>query len=258
MKTIKYFACILLFILTSRISAQEIIISKESLFLSLDSTSFYSEDSLIIYNTGNFTLTVDTIFSTNASGFLLDIVLKDTIIQSAVTWRNNFYNPFELASGDSAYLLFKYPLWVPEISKISEIWADTIIILNNSINNPFLSIPTTIDFPIDVDDELSVFPGDYYLFQNYPNPFNPSTKIKFQIPSITLLQSQSDNLVTLKVYDVLGNEIATLVNEEKQPGIYEVEFSLNSDGGRNLSSGIYFYQLKSGNFVETKKMLLLK
>jgi hypothetical protein len=98
---------------------------------------------------------------------------------------------------------------------------------------------------------------EYELFQNYPNPFNPSTKIKYQIPD----QVRNDNrLVTLKVYDVLGNEIATLVNEEKQPGTYEVEFNITSHSGevRNLSSGIYFYQLKAGNYIETKKMLLLK
>jgi photosystem II stability/assembly factor-like uncharacterized protein len=105
----------------------------------------------------------------------------------------------------------------------------------------------------------------FHLSQNFPNPFNPTTIIKYTIPSVTLRQAQSDNWVTLKVYDVLGNEIATLVNEEKQPGNYEVEFNPVS-GIRNLASGIYFYQLKVGNpesnsgqvFVETKKMLLLK
>ena len=85
----------------------------------------------------------------------------------------------------------------------------------------------------------------YELSQNYPNPFNPDTKINYQILKFSH--------VTLKVYDVLGNDIATLVNEEKPAGIFEVEF--NAAG---LSSGIYFYQLKAGSFVETKKMLLLK
>jgi hypothetical protein len=93
----------------------------------------------------------------------------------------------------------------------------------------------------------------FSLSQNFPNPFNPSTKIKFTIPQVTLRQAQSDNWVTLKVYDVLGNEIATLVNEEKQPGMYEVEFN-----GTGFPSGIYFYQLKAGNYIETKKMVLIK
>jgi hypothetical protein len=93
----------------------------------------------------------------------------------------------------------------------------------------------------------------FYLSQNYPNPFNPVTKIKYTIPSVTLRQAQSDILVTLKVYDILGREVATLVNEEKPAGEYEVEFN-----AANLPSGIYFYQINAGNFVETKKMVLLK
>jgi photosystem II stability/assembly factor-like uncharacterized protein len=89
----------------------------------------------------------------------------------------------------------------------------------------------------------------FSLSQNYPNPFNPSTVISYQLPV--------SGMVMLKVYDILGNEIATLVNEEKQPGIYEVEFDASS-GIRDLVSGIYFYQLKAGNYTETKKMVLIK
>ncbi|MCW9095329.1 MAG: T9SS type A sorting domain-containing protein [Ignavibacteriaceae bacterium] len=83
------------------------------------------------------------------------------------------------------------------------------------------------------------------LFQNYPNPFNPSTIINYSIPKLSF--------VTLKVYDVLGSEVATLVEEEKFEGNYYLQFS-----GAGLPSGIYFYQLKAGSFVETKNMLLLK
>ena len=85
----------------------------------------------------------------------------------------------------------------------------------------------------------------FVLSQNYPNPFNPITKINFQFPEVSF--------VTLKVYDVLGNEIETLVKEEIRAGSYEIEFNAS-----NLSSGIYFYKLRAGDFVETKKMLLLK
>jgi hypothetical protein len=85
----------------------------------------------------------------------------------------------------------------------------------------------------------------FYLSQNYPNPFNPSTTITYQIPELSF--------VTLKVYDVLGNEIATLVNEEKPAGRYEVEFD-----GTGLPSGIYFYRLQANDFVNTNKMILLK
>jgi photosystem II stability/assembly factor-like uncharacterized protein len=116
----------------------------------------------------------------------------------------------------------------------------------------------------------SELPVDFKLEQNYPNPFNPMTKIKFTIPSVTLRQAQSDILVTLKVYDVLGNEVATLVNEELPSGEYEVEFNISNlsggisvkggslPAGRHGASGVYFYQLKTEGYLETKKMLLIK
>ncbi|MBK6771859.1 MAG: T9SS type A sorting domain-containing protein [Ignavibacteria bacterium] len=88
-------------------------------------------------------------------------------------------------------------------------------------------------------------PGNYKLYQNYPNPFNPSTKIKYDI--------KIDGLVTLKVYNILGMEVASLVNEVKQAGRYEAEFN-----GSNLGSGVYYYRLQAGDFSETKRMLLLK
>jgi hypothetical protein len=89
----------------------------------------------------------------------------------------------------------------------------------------------------------------YKLHQNYPNPFNPSTKISWQSPV--------GSRQTLKVYDVLGNEVATLVDEYKPAGIYEVEFQ-SVVGNRQLASGIYLYRLQAGSFVETRKMILLK
>ena len=86
---------------------------------------------------------------------------------------------------------------------------------------------------------------DFALLQNYPNPFNPTTKIRYSVP-------QSSNVI-IKMFDILGNEIETLVNEEKPVGSYEIEF--NAVG---LSSGIYFYKLQAGSFIQTKKMILLK
>jgi len=90
------------------------------------------------------------------------------------------------------------------------------------------------------------------LYQNYPNPFNPSTKIKYEIPNRTEYYSVPQ-FVTLKVYDILGNEVANLVNEEKPPGVYEVEFD-----GTELTTGIYFYQLQVGDFIQTRKMTITK
>jgi hypothetical protein len=102
--------------------------------------------------------------------------------------------------------------------------------------------------------------NNFNLEQNYPNPFNPTTKIKYTIPKVIANEVKQSQLVTLKVYDILGNEVATLVNEEQAPGVYEVEFNTSSSFRlvRNLTSGIYFYQLKAGSFIETKKMSLIK
>ena len=103
-------------------------------------------------------------------------------------------------------------------------------------------------------------PEKFVLEQNYPNPFNPSTKIRFTIPASSLnpFSKGEGTLVSLKVYDILGNEVATLVNEEKPAGVYEVEFNVAQVSRPELASGIYFYQLRAGSFVETKKMMILK
>ena len=116
----------------------------------------------------------------------------------------------------------------------------------------------TFAYSPEVEAEVKA-PNVFSLEQNYPNPFNPTTKIKYTIPASSLnpFSKGEGTFVTLKVYDILGNEVAALVNEEQEPGVYEVEFSTSS-GIRNLVSGIYFYQLKAGSFIETKKMILLK
>jgi len=101
-----------------------------------------------------------------------------------------------------------------------------------------------------------IAPKEFSLEQNYPNPFNPTTKIRFTIPNV----GTGLALSVLKVYDILGNEVATLVNEEKPAGYYEVEFNASSlpNGKAGIASGVYIYRLTSGRFVSTKKMLMLK
>jgi hypothetical protein len=95
------------------------------------------------------------------------------------------------------------------------------------------------------DRDKSIVPQTFLLNQNFPNPFNPSTKINYSVPHTIFL--------TLKIFDILGREVAILINEEKHAGRYELEFD-----GANLPSGVYFYQLQAGDFVETKKMVLLR
>ncbi len=135
--------------------------------------------------------------------------------------------------------------------------ADAVMIMINRKLSPEVVIT-------DVEDknltEL-IHPTEFLLEQNYPNPFNPTTKIRFVIPNevrnlkdFSSQTPRNDNtLVTLKVYDVLGKEIVTLVNEEKTAGSYEVDFDASK-----LSSGVYFYKLTSENFSQTKKMILLR
>jgi len=110
--------------------------------------------------------------------------------------------------------------------------------------------PVKILNPVFVSSEEEGNVNSYRLFQNYPNPFNPSTTIRFTIPQEERRKTQN---VSLKVFDLLGNEVAILVNEEKPAGEFEIEFV-----GADLPSGIYFYRLQAGDFVETRKMLLLK
>jgi hypothetical protein len=94
-------------------------------------------------------------------------------------------------------------------------------------------------------EEFEKLPREFSLSQNYPNPFNPMTVISYQLPV--------GGNVILKIYDILGNDMVTLADEYSPTGKYEVEFN-----AANLPSGVYFYQLKAGEFIQTKKMLLLK
>ena len=101
------------------------------------------------------------------------------------------------------------------------------------------------DFVTDVEPVSEVIPSDFALEQNYPNPFNPSTTINFSIPV--------EGFVTLDVYNTIGQKVASLVNETKTAGTYQVDFD-----AATLTSGIYFYKISTGNFSETKKMILMK
>jgi len=119
---------------------------------------------------------------------------------------------------------------------------DNVIGVTNYNFNSIDLIPLS---PNNVKSEKNIQLECYYLIQNYPNPFNPTTTIKYDIPE--------RSFTTLKIYDVLGNEIETLVNEEKPVGTYEITWLAES-----LPSGVYFYQLNAGDFIETKKMVLMK
>lgn len=114
-----------------------------------------------------------------------------------------------------------------------------------TVNGTFSGGGTFCNGPLAVESDTILVPDKFGLSQNYPNPFNPGTLIKYQLPA--------NSQVTIKVYNILGDEVATIVNEEKPAGSYEIKFDASQ-----LSSGVYFYKLQAGSFVETKKMILLK
>ncbi len=116
---------------------------------------------------------------------------------------------------------------------------------NNYVGSGWGAVLTTIPGPTGITDEQNKIPSEYSLNQNYPNPFNPTTTIKYSIPKTSNVE--------LKVFDILGSEVAELVNEEKPAGNYTVNFNAS-----RLPSGIYFYRIEAGKFTTTKKLILLK
>jgi hypothetical protein len=144
------------------------------------------------------------------------------------------------------------PLWTVNVYDNQDFWfvldlmsaqSENILAYGlANVNCPIVELDSTA---VSVGEEETVIPLKYELGQNYPNPFNPATKIVFSIPQISF--------VTLKVYDILGKEITTLVNERKSTGNYTVYFNAS-----NLPRGVYFYRMQAGSFVSTKKFVLLK
>jgi hypothetical protein len=193
-----------------------------------------------------------------------------------ITWDsdNNFKNYIkDLSNSDRATVWF---LYYSNDLKEFQVYYTTPTFIFNKILFPSGIIPNAIDnykdkycwvagnggkiffYKRNISDVKVNYskPFEFLLYQNYPNPFNPNTIIKYSIPfSPSPLQGEGIRvrLVTLKVYDLLGREVSTLVNEEKQPGNYEVKFN-----GAGLPSGVYYYRLFSGTYSETKKMLLVK
>ncbi len=165
---------------------------------------------------------------------------------------NGTSGPFTLVKDEEVEVLIGYEIDrsttpLGGITAVRSVSDEVQIFYENNFGYPIVS----------VEDELPIA-ANFSLEQNYPNPFNPSSIIKFNIPSVIASAAKQSQLVTLKVYDVLGNEVATLVNQELSPGKYEVEFNSHYGEVRNLTSGVYFYTLKAGSFIQTKKMILIK
>lgn len=158
---------------------------------------------------------------------------------------------------------------MPIVIKVSfSSGSDSLIRVMNDVNNQLFTFdfnrqPTTVVFDpnndillksatltIGINNISNSVPERFEMYQNYPNPFNPTTTIRFQI--------KETRFVNIKVYNILGKEVATLVNEKLQAGTYEIPFSISQFSDNNISSGIYFYKIEAGDFIKTMKMVLLK
>ncbi|MFZ0453574.1 MAG: T9SS type A sorting domain-containing protein [Ignavibacteriaceae bacterium] len=143
--------------------------------------------------------------------------------------------------------------WIAKDAGVFQVDIDTGSGTSGNVTLTSAQMTQYITAPTVVNETRINKPDHFALYQNYPNPFNPSTKIQYSVPG-----TAAGVMVTLKIYNVLGNEVATLVNEEKPAGNYEIEFSANNINGAELSSGVYFYRLTAGSFMKTRKMILLK
>lgn len=207
----------------------------------------------------------DTTFTVNAQISALDSVTANDLVLHFVVVENVSYEgsngvspqfyvmrkmlpdaggmPISVSVGSTKEFSQKINLqsvWIPDsLSVVVFIQSKSKKTVYQSSRIRYSSIVTSIS------ENTKLEPTQFKLDQNYPNPFNPSTVISYQLAV--------GSHVTLKVYDILGNEVATLINGQKSAGNYSVKFNAS-----NLSSGVYFYQLKAGNLVRTKKMILLK
>jgi len=184
------------------------------------------------------TIPYTAIYSALVDSFYLDVehLRSDTLVQNKI---------FSLSNSNPSHITFYLDsLQVGDKIKLRATITDTSI-FNNSDHYPDTGWVVMNVLPPIVTVEDENIPLHFNLAQNYPNPFNPITKISFQIPQ--------QLYVTIKIFDVLGNEIAILVQEEKEAGGYELTWK-----AENLTSGIYYYRITAGDFTQTKKMILLK
>jgi len=123
-------------------------------------------------------------------------------------------------------------------------------LLNVVCSYPDADNPVVVNTAVASADEGSLLPSEYALFQNYPNPFNPSTQISFDVPN--------SEFVTLRVYNLLGQDVKTLINQSMTPGRYTVEWNGNDMLNNDVASGVYFYELRGESFISRKKMLLIR
>jgi hypothetical protein len=216
------------------------------LWQDIDTVAFWNHIGIVWYAETLSEVHVDSVVGVDTS-FTKGIIIDTSFISPGAPYIEGYVRP--ILDGMEYGQFGLHSTFIPENDSLK-----VIIDLYNLINHSKFLLRVLQLFGLDDPDKITDGnidrPNVFYLQQNYPNPLNPRTTIRYEIPG----QALNDNiLVVLKVYDILGNEIATLVNEEKPAGSYEVEFN-----GTGLTSGTYFYKLQAGSFAETKKMVLLR
>jgi len=231
---------------------EEIVFSEDSL-----SSEFIGDTiNCFLKNTSDYDVVLDSIYTSGLFpyGYLLHLIKDDNYF--FINLFNNYPSHpldtlnYRIPAHDSI-LIQIYDIDLCAICKKqpNEYFEDTlrfVFSFTGGVNYSFSKIiPISGEGHPSAVSDVKNIPTEFMLEQNYPNPFNPSTKISWQSPV--------DSWQTLIIFDVLGNEVGTLVNEYRDAGNYEIEFN-----AYKLSSGIYYYQLRAGSLVETKKMILLK
>jgi len=148
------------------------------------------------------------------------------------------FGPFDFNPGDSQYVLVKLAVGrdTDRLTAITE--------MRSILNGPF-------DFPVDVADEAeAIVPHAYTLAQNIPNPFNSGTSISYSLPE--------KSHVTIRIFNILGQEVKTVVDEFRNAGEYSVRWDGRNNSGRSVSTGLYLYRIEAGDYSGTRKMLFLK
>jgi len=231
-------------------------------------STIYWQSATVIYPTGNLNnidISAIRMVNTNSNNSLSGKVMQhtfsfvenikdaivyakngNTFVKCAVTDANGVYNMHSLPAGNLKIL----------VNRLGYSSDSTNVIVTETSNIDSVNFYLYRMF-VEIKQISNTIPSEYKLYQNYPNPFNPSTNIRYQIPRQGE-SSTNNRFISLKVFDILGRELVTLVNEFQKAGTYEILFSIDHYANNPLPSGIYFYRLQTGDFVDTKRMVLIK
>lgn len=182
---------------------------------------------------------------------LRDTICSDTTCKYYLLQVNHLYEPYEPCPAAVRWDTVSFSLGQ---LTLGEYWVDLLVVYYDMSWLPKVATYDTIFTfsitPTKVNEEQISVPGKFELSQNYPNPFNPSTTIAYLV--------ETDGRVNLSIYNLLGQKVRELVNEKKEKGNYSVQWDGKNDKGERLANGVYFYVLKAGESISSKKMILLK